>query len=667
MLENISKLKCFIASAIACLALSSVGSAAQVMPAPGFNLGNTLESTWGYAHPTQALINSIADAGFKTLRVPCAWDFNSTNGTLNAAYMTEVANVVDWALAKNMYVIINCHWDGGWFERHQFDTYDSTLNSKLINIWTQVANRFKNYDSVKLSFACANEPGIGNQAQTDVLYQYYQNWINAMRANGGNNAVRWLVVQAGSVWDWNVLLNYGRNLPTDSAGKLMIEEHTYDPGEFTVQGSDESWRAMKYFWGSAYHVSGSLAYRNSTSAWEESFLQAQLAKLKTAFVDRGYPVLIGEWAGQPKPALAELTGVYKDQNFRSVTYYNKYMENLISSFGFSGTYFAGQGDLFDATTGAVQNQDKLNSILGISALPPIPGLSTDAAGTAHLVNVSIRATAGTGANTLIAGFVLSGNGAKPILLRGIGPTLSDYKVSDPLVDPSIVLYNSGGASLGKNDDWGGASTLSSTFTSLGAFSLAASSKDAALLTPLTAGGHTMHVTTSNSTSGAALAEVYDADTSSTNLHLVNISGRGAVDASSNLIAGFVVNGTGSMNVLVRAVGPTLTDYGVTGVLSNPKVTIYNSAGVSIASNDDWGGSTALSSTFTQVGAFTLPASSKDAAILLTLTPGAYTAVVSGVNSATGVALVEVYATPSSDGLSAGTPLATPLAWITIGS
>ena len=158
-----------------------------------------------------------------------------------------------------------------------------------------------------------------------------------------------------------------------------------------------------------------------------------------------------------------------------------------------------------------------------------------------------------------------------------------------------------------------------------------------------AGLHTLHVTASNSTSGAALAEVYDTDTSGTNLHLINISGRGAVDASSNLIAGFVVNGTGSMNVLVRAVGPTLTDHDVMGVLSNPKVTIYNSSNVSFASNDDWGGSTELSSTFTKVGAFILPASSKDAAILLTLAPGAYTAVVSGINDATGVALVEVYA------------------------
>jgi len=375
MREKINKLKCFIASAIACLAFPSALSAA-VMPMPGFNLGNTLESTWGYAPPTKALIDSIADVGFKTLRVPCAWDFNSTNGTINAAYMTQVANVVDWALARGMYVIINDHWDGGWFEREPngFNSYDSNLNSKLINIWTQVANRFKWHNSDRLSFACTNEPNPGTQAQVNVLYQYYQNWINAMRANGGGNAVRWLVVQAPCPWDWNVLLNHGLNMPADPAYKLMIEEHTYDPGEFTVQGSDEDWRKMTYFWGSGYHVSSNLTNRNASSAMEESYLQAQFTKLKTNFADRGYPVLIGEWAGQPKPALPDLTGVYMDQNFRSVTYYNKFMENAIRSFGFSGTFFSGQGDPFHPTTGAVQDWDKLNSILGVSALPPIPGL-----------------------------------------------------------------------------------------------------------------------------------------------------------------------------------------------------------------------------------------------------------------------------------------------------
>ena len=107
---------------------------------------------------------------------------------------------------------------------------------------------------------------------------------------------------------------------------------------------------------------------------EEGYLQSQFTKLKTNFADRGYPVLIGEWAGQPKPAEADLTGSYINQNVASVTYYDKFMANTISGFGFSGTFFTGQGDLFDATTGAVLNRDKLNAVLGISALPPIPGL-----------------------------------------------------------------------------------------------------------------------------------------------------------------------------------------------------------------------------------------------------------------------------------------------------
>ena len=437
--ENLNKLKCFIA-AIACLALPLVGSAVQVMPQPGFNLGNTLEATWGYTPPTQALINSISAAGFKTLRVPCAWYYFSTNGTtidasvtnftINAAFMQQVANVVAWALATNMCVVINDHWDNGWFD-DSFNAYDSNLNSKLTNIWIQVANRFKDYDTNRLAFACANEPVVYSQAQTDVLYQYYQNWINAMRANGGGNAVRWLVVQAGSPWDWNVLLSYGTNLPADPAHKLMIEEHTYDPGEFTTTDSDQG-RYMRYFWGSGYHVTGALASRNCTSM-EEGYLQSQFTRLKTNFVDRGYPVLIGEWAGQPKPtSVTELTGQYRDQNFRSMTYYNKYMENLISSFGFSGTFFTGQGDLFDPTTGAILNQDKHNSILGIAALPPLPGLADgiNSLQTLLLFNEASGTTAADSTlngrhGTLVGGPTrVTGKGGKAVDLNGTNQYVS---------------------------------------------------------------------------------------------------------------------------------------------------------------------------------------------------------------------------------------------------
>jgi endoglucanase len=375
--ENLNKLKCFIAGTIMCLALPSAGSAA-VMALPGINLGNTLEATWGYTAPTKALIDSIANAGFKTLRVPCAWNYNSSpRGVINSTYMTQVTNVVNWAIADGMYVIINDHWDGGWFEENSFSRYDSKLNTKLINLWTQVANNFKNTDSTKLSFACANEPHAGSQAQVNVLYQYYQNWVNAMRANGGNNASRWLIVQGPSPWDWSILLNYGLNMPVDPARKLMIEEHTYDPGEFAAQGSDETWRAMTYFWGNGYHVVNGPTNRNQVGM-EESFLQSQLGKLKTNFADRGYPVLLGEYRAREKSAWGatypDLTGQYITQNYNSCTYWNKYMENALASYGFDGTSWVIQNDLFDSSTGAILDQTMVNAVKGISAVAPIPGL-----------------------------------------------------------------------------------------------------------------------------------------------------------------------------------------------------------------------------------------------------------------------------------------------------
>lgn len=644
--------RCFnrILASIALLVVLSATARAQLpTPTYGWNLGNTLEppsgeGTWGPA-ATQSLINAVADSGFNTIRLPVAWDSHANQSThiIDPAWMARVKQVVDWCYAKNLTVIVNCHWDGGWLENNITDTVNPTINAKMQSYWTQIATAFADYDD-RLLFAGANEPNCDTPAEWETLRSYYNTFISAVRASGGNNANRWLVIQGPNT---NIDLTYDlvNTLPTDSAtGRLMVEVHYY-PFRWTLMSEDEWWGKMFYFWGQGYH-SPTMLDRNST-AEEEAFTDEQFQKMATKFVSQGVPVILGEWGVMKRTGYPDLMRMELERHLASRAYYSKYVTEKANALGLKPIWWDAGGTgsntmwLFDRSTAAVIDPDNLRALTGGFALPP-PG-GGGSSGMAHLVNVSIRATAGTGANTLIAGFVLRGNGAKSILLRGVGPTLADLGVGSPLADPSIVLYNSGGASLGSNNDWSGASTLSSAFTRLGAFSLAASSKDAALLTPLNAGAHTVHVTGSNSTSGAALAEVYDADTSSTGLRLINISGRGAVDASSNLIAGFVVNGTGSMNVLVRAVGPTLADLGVTGVLSNPNVTIYNSSGVSFASNDDWGGSTTLSSIFTQVGAFNLPAGSRDAAILLTLTPGPYTAVVSGINGATGVALVEVYA------------------------
>ncbi len=263
----------------------------------------------------------------------------------------------------------------------------------------------------------------------------------------------------------------------------------------------------------------------------------------------------------------------------------------------------------------------------------------------RLVNLSVRSTAGTGAQTLIVGFSISGSGTKQMLIRGVGPTLASFGVPGVLADPLMRLFNSSGAQINQNDDWGGTPTLTSAFTAVGAFALPAASKDAALLVPLPVGSYSAQIITTTST-GVALVEGYDADAGTPGTRLSNLSVRSVAGTGANiLIVGFAISGTAPKTLLIRGVGPTLGVFGVTDLLADPFLRLFNSSAVQINQNDDWGGSGSLSSSFASVGAFTLPAASKDAALLVTLAPGSYTAQLSGVNNTTGVALVELYEIP----------------------
>jgi len=261
--------------------------------------------------------------------------------------------------------------------------------------------------------------------------------------------------------------------------------------------------------------------------------------------------------------------------------------------------------------------------------------------TTHLQNLSARSIVGT--SNLSVGFVSAGSAAKSILLRGDGPSLVNYGVSGVLASPTLTLYTSAGASIASNSAWGGSSTLSTIFTQVGAFPLTATSNDAVLNQSLSSGTYSAIVTGANSSTGAAMVEIYDADPTGATSRLVNISARGMVGTGSSIMTGgFVITGNSTETVLIRAVGPTLSTYGVTGVLAQPTLTVYNSSGTSVASNTIWGGGSTLSSAMTQVGAFALPATSADSAALVTLPAGAYTVQVSGVNGTTGNALLEIY-------------------------
>ncbi|QYM79559.1 immunoglobulin domain-containing protein [Horticoccus luteus] len=253
--------------------------------------------------------------------------------------------------------------------------------------------------------------------------------------------------------------------------------------------------------------------------------------------------------------------------------------------------------------------------------------------TNFLSNLSVRA-AMTQGQTLIMGFVVGG-GAKPVLVRVAGPALNTYGLTG-VADPHFTLYDEHAVVAGANEDWD--STLAPLFMQLGAFPFLPGSKDAAMQATIT-GPYTAQA--SGTGNGTVLVEAYDAGTNNGS-RLTNVSARYHVGTGNDiLIAGFAIAGTGTKQVLIRAVGPTLAGFGVPGVLADPQFTVYDQQGAVIASNDNWDAS--LDSMFTTLGAFTLTPASKDAAALVTLDAGkTYTVQVSGVANGTGEALIEVY-------------------------
>jgi hypothetical protein len=276
-------------------------------------------------------------------------------------------------------------------------------------------------------------------------------------------------------------------------------------------------------------------------------------------------------------------------------------------------------------------------------------VTVNTGGPSRLTNVSTRGFVPAG-GALTPGFVLQGGAPKALVIRAVGPTLGAFGVGGTLADPVLEVIPLGGETpSASNDNWGGTAALSAAFGRVGAFPLAAGgSNDASVAASLGGGGasgYTVRITSKSATvGGVALAEIYDEDAFGPAGRLINVSTRGfAGTGDQALVPGFVIGGNAPKQVLIRAVGPGLAQFGVTGVLADPQLTLVPlGKDFSVAANDNWGGTSALQTAFSQAGAFALPPGSNDAAIVLRLPPGGYTVVVSGAGNATGTALVEVY-------------------------
>jgi hypothetical protein len=265
-------------------------------------------------------------------------------------------------------------------------------------------------------------------------------------------------------------------------------------------------------------------------------------------------------------------------------------------------------------------------------------LSSAAIQVRPLFNISTRLNVGTGSNVLIGGVIVQGTGSKTILFRALGPTLGQFSIPNAMANPTLELHATDNLGndvvLAFNDNWKDSQQAEISATG----KAPPNDLEAAILRTLSPGQYTVILRGKNNTTGVGLVEAYDASPSN-GAELANISSRGLVGTGANvMIGGFIVEATARF--LTRGLGPTLAapPFNVPGTLADPTLELHNGNGDLLASDDDW----QTDGQANQIPANWKPPKAKESALLRTLTPGNYTAILSGKNNTTGVALIEVY-------------------------
>ena len=327
----------------------------QRLMSPGINLGNTLEAiptetSWGNLVTTDAYLAAVEKAGFRSIRLPVAWtQYADANQQISPKWMAHVTDIVKRASKAGLYVMINIHWDGGWLqptEKHQ-----AAANAKLRQFWTQIATNFRNVDD-HLLFAGTNEVGVegeyGTPTDENAKFQngFNQIFVDAVRATGGRNKNRLLVVQAYNT-DIDNAVKFNVKLPTDSAkDRLALEVHYYSPYNFTLNDKSNIWQ-----WGK------SATDPAATETWaNEEYLDGQFEKMRTTFINRGVPVILGEYCAGMKP------------NFPGMDSYRKLWDAAVTRSAWTHgaiPMYWDTGGLFDRISGAAKDPDVIRQIVEI--------------------------------------------------------------------------------------------------------------------------------------------------------------------------------------------------------------------------------------------------------------------------------------------------------------
>jgi hypothetical protein len=254
------------------------------------------------------------------------------------------------------------------------------------------------------------------------------------------------------------------------------------------------------------------------------------------------------------------------------------------------------------------------------------------------MNISTRARVETGNNVLIAGFIVTGNASKRVAVRGLGPSLTGFGISDALADPTLELRGSDGSLLLQNDDW----QDDPTFSPLPALGLAPTDpKESGLVATLPPAAYTAILAGKNNGTGVGVVEVYDVDSAAAS-ELANISTRGFVRTGNNvMIGGFILGGSAvNTQIVLRGIGPSLAQFGISPVLADPTLELHDNNGATLIANDDWQSDPVSAAQLSAAG-FAL-SDPKESGIFTSLPAGQFTAILAGKNGGIGIGLVEIY-------------------------
>jgi autotransporter-associated beta strand protein len=524
---------------------------------------------------------------------------------------------LDHATAGNATLSANGGSNGGQGARIQFEE-DSTGGTARIVL---VGNGF-------LTIAPHNPPGVTIGSLEGSGNVFLGN--NNLTVGSRNTSTLF----SGVIQDGGSLTKIGTGTLTLSGANTYSGPTTINAGKLTVDGSIMS--AVTVNNGGTLAGSGTTGSVVVNSGGIVAPGGSQTLHVSGSYVQNAGGVLKIEVAGTDPNAsgLLDITGSATLDGTLEVRFVNGLLpisgqvtKILHVAGAFSGSF--GQIIFPDLRAGFQFQTEFVNDTYQITAM-------NDGVAATGFLNISTRMRVGTGDNSLIGGFIVTGSASKKVIIRAIGPSLMAGGTPLPgrLTDPTLELRDNGGGLLFSNDNWMEGSQAQEIIDS---GIPPSDDHEAAIVATLAPGSYTAVMRGVNNTTGIGVVEVYDL-AQEVSAKLANISTRGFVETGDNVMIGGFIAGNQAMHVMVRALGPSLTHSGVPNALADPTLELYNGDGAVIAFNDDWQDTDQAAIEATGIP----PSDNKESAILATLAPGLYTAIVRGHNDTTGVGLVEVY-------------------------